>query len=287
MFPDPIINGLGAAQLNELQLTFTPFVGGQQGGTYEGPNAVIVPLIGYLTGQGYSVEYHKSQSPISKITFSAAFNSIGGGPPISPNTDYTDTWELVRNSVHKELLESDHPYVSILSSVDFDLLKAAFTSNQTTTPAFSGGGTPGILPAGGVWTTADSIAAGTYLFKLYNAGVKTVEIKQPILKLTRTTSPLYTLAWAVDNCDAIMTTATMLADSGLPGTFSIPLADLETRLIARSGGFLQQSRTDGITLNFGWQKDFVGSTKHGKQRIQFNLIYTFGLWDFGTYGAPI
>ncbi len=287
MFPDPIINGQGGADLNELQLTFTPFVGGQQGGTYEGPDAVILPLISSLTAAGYSVEYHKSQSPISKLTFSAAFNSIGGGPPISPNTDYTDTWELVRNSVQKELLESDHPYVSELSSSDFDLLKAAFQSNSTTVPAFSGAGTPGILPGGGMWTTADSIAAGTYLFKLNNAGVKTIEVKQPILKLTRTTSQLYTLAWAVGNSDSIMTTATMLADSGLPATFSIPMADLETRLIARSGGLLQQARTDGIILNFGWQKDFVGSTKHGKQRIQFNLEYKFGLWDFGTYGAPI
>ena len=283
--PPTIFNGLGTAQLNELQLTFTPFVGGQQGGTYEGPDSTILPLISSLTASGYSVQYYKSQSPISKITFSAAFNSIGGGAPISPNTDYTDTWELVRNSVQKELLESDHPYVSRLSSADFSTLKSILNGQPVppnSSPPFTGGGT-----LNAPWTIADSIAAGIYLYGLFQAGVKTVEIKQPILKLTRTTSQLYTLAWAVNNSDAVMTTATMIADCGLPGTFAISMADLEARLIARSGGTIQQARQDGIILNFGWLKDFVGSTKHGQQRIQFNVTYAFGLYDFGCYGAPI
>ena len=278
--PPTIFNGLGTAQLNELQLTFTPFVGGQQGGTYEGPDSTILPLISSLTAAGYSVQYHKSQSPISKITFSAAFNSIGGGAPISPNTDYTDTWELVRNSVQKELLESDHPYVSALGTGNFQILKNLISGSGPET--WSGDPTTTFNNYG----TADYNAA-VYLWGLHQAGVKTVEIKQPILKLTRTTSQLYTLAWAVNNSDAVMTTATMIADCGLPGTFAISMADLEARLIARSGGTIQQARQDGIILNFGWLKDFVGSTKHGQQRIQFNVTYAFGLYDFGCYGAPI
>ncbi len=288
--PAPIINGLGIAELNELQLTFTPFVGGQQGGTYEGPDANILPLISSLTAAGYSVEYHKSQSPISKLTFSAVFNSIGGGPPISPNTDYTDTWELVRNSVQKELLESDHPSVSILSSTDFAILKGIMAGTTPVVtgvpPAFTGGGTPGILPSGGSWMAADSIAAGNYLWALFQAGVKTVEVKQPILKLTRTTSPLYDATWAVNRTDTLFLTASMESDSGVPGTFAVPLVSLANQLMARSGGLVAQARNDGLNLQFGWLKNLTGSTKHGHQRIQYSIEYSFGLWDAELYGVP-
>ncbi len=278
-FPDPIINGLGTAQMNERRLTFTPFVGGQQGGVYEGPDAVIFPLVAQSIAAGYSVEYNKSQSPISKLTFSAVFNSVNGGVPVAPNSDYTDTWELVRNSVQKELLESDHPMVSALGASNFQILKNLISGSGPDTwngdPTLTFNNNP----------SADYSAA-VYLWALHQAGVTTVEIKQPILKLTRTTSPLYDAAWAVNRTDTLFLTASMEADSGVPSTFAIPLVALATQLMARSGGLIAQARADGLNLQFGWLKDLTGSTKHGRERIQYNITYSFGLYDANLYGVP-
>ena len=111
-----VINGLGGAWLNESTLTFRPFEGGSYGGTIEGVDAEIQPLIVQLSNYGYTVSYKKSKSPISTVTFSLAVNNItNGGQPVNPSADFADTWEVIRNSVQKELLESDHPLVSALS----------------------------------------------------------------------------------------------------------------------------------------------------------------------------
>lgn len=285
--PPPVVNGFGGAQINESYLSFRPFSGGETGGTYEGLDSAIQPLIQTLFNLGYSVEYRKSKSPISTLIFRAAFQATGGGAPPTPNLDYKDTWELVRNTVQKELLESDHPYVSALSSDDFTLLKTYLNGQaaQGTTPTFTGGGTPGTIPGGG-WVPATSIAAANYLYQLFLAGVKTVPVKQPVIRLTRTTSPQYTAPFNTANIDTLLTTASMITDSGLPASFAIPAANLTTALIAKSGGTLAQARNDGLDLQFAWYKDLVSENKHGSERLQFILQYEFGLWDTKLYGNP-
>ena len=275
--------------LNAQRLSFTPFSGGSVGGTYTGDKFVLAALIPTLEANGYAVDYQFDQSPIAKLSFSAAYsygNASNGGAPVSPNTDYADTWELVRNTVQKELLESDHPYVSELSSADFVLLKTAFTTSPLALPTFTGGGTSGIIPGGGSWSSATSIAAATYLYNLFASGVKTVEVKQPILRVTRTTSPAYNASFNVANIDTLLYTSSMISDANVPGGFAIPLISLSNRLIARSGGTTAQARTDGLNLQFGWLKNLVSSSKHGNQRIQYITEYIFGLYDTALYGVP-
>lgn len=287
-----VSNGMNIGVINESRLSLRPFSGGEIGGTYEGPDAAIRPLILQLFNYGYSIDYKKSKGPISTLSFSSAWNagSTGGGAT-NPNGDYLDTWELVRNTVQKELLESDHPLVSPLSSDDLILLKNVFSGQVKLVgnayPSFTGGGIPGTVPSGATWTDEDSIAAGRYLYSLNQSGVKTIPVKQPILKLTRTTNPLYDAPFYVGNVDRILSTATMLFDSNVPSNFAIPLITLSEQLMARSGGIIQQSRTDGLTLKFGWYKDLDSSNKHGNKRIQYILQYQFGLWDVQQYGEPL
>src|ERR1700744_4010070 len=125
---EPIINGSATPVINESQLRFKPFDGGETGGTYEGLDINIQPLVSLLFEAGYSVNYKKSKSPFSTLEFSAAFSSSNGGPATNPNLDYKDTWELVRNSVQKEILESDHPLIYALSGDNLAQLKSVIAN---------------------------------------------------------------------------------------------------------------------------------------------------------------
>ena len=269
-----MING-ELTTLNSQSLTFKPFEGGEIGGTYEGEKFAIYAIAATLISDGYTVSYDYVQSQIAKVTFRSTFNSTNGGAPTNPNVDYTDTWELVRNSTHKELLESDHPLVSVLIKGDMDALKEAFANpSKFIIPIFTS------APA------SASQAAGFYLWELFRSGAKTVEVKQPILRLTRTTSQLYTAPFYTGNIDRLLLTNTMKSDSGVPNSFAIPLVDLANALISRSGGLIAQARADGLALNFAWLKELVGCHKHGNQRIQYVLEYKFGLWDTNLNGVP-
>src|SRR5690348_7150485 len=95
-----VLNGAPFGLVNESALSFKPFSGGETGGTFEGPDAKIQPMIAILCNRGYSVEYRRSKSPISTLVFRSTFNAGGspGGGAVNPNLDYVDTWELIRNT---------------------------------------------------------------------------------------------------------------------------------------------------------------------------------------------
>ncbi len=300
-FPNPVINGINEEVINEQQISFKPFSGGEYGGTMEGPDAIIFPWVQRLYNFGFSVDYKHSKSPFSTLTYRATFSANGASAATNPNLDYQDTWEMVRNVVQKEILETGHPLVSELSSSDFDFLKSIFAGQQKIIPGtiesfFDGSGTPGIVPNGGaLWTPGTSIAAAVYLYQLWSAGVKTFPVKQPIVRLTRTTNPQYDAPFNMTNIDTVLTTSGMLLDSGIPSNFAINAVALAYQLMLASGtvwednqtGLVyQQPRTDGLLLHFGWLKELTSSNKHGDKRIQYVLEYQFGLWDQILYGQP-
>lgn len=273
------INGLGFGVVNESQLSFRPFSGGETGGTFEGLDSVIQPLVTQLTNNNYSVEYKRSKSPFSTVTFKAAWSSAtAGGEASNPNLDYVDTWELIRNTVQKEILESDHPLVAQLGAGNFQILKNLFTNSGT--DKFTGNETTFNN------NPSADYSAAIYLWALFQSGVKTVPVKQPVLRLTRTTNPLYDAPFNVSNVDTILTTASMLADSGVPSNFAIPLITLSDTLTAKAGDMVARAAAAGITLAFGWYKDLNGSNKHGSKRIQYTLEYQFGIWDTMLNGTP-
>jgi len=285
----PVINGTNEAVYNETFYRFKPNSGGEFGGTYEGIDSAIVALTNALVAFGYQVDYKKSKNAISSVAFSSSFSSTRGGSPTNPNIDYKDVWELVRNTVQKELLESDHPLIAAVTNIgdagnlgNMDRLKQLFANPQlwdsTAADIFANTG-----------DGAPSQAASVYLFNLFRSGVKTVEVKQPILRLTRTTNPLYDAPFNVDNIDTLLTTASMQSDSGVPSNFAIPLISLASQLVLKAfpGGVpsnLVQVRSDGLTLQFAWLKDLTSATIRGSERVSYIEEYKFGLYDVGLYG---
>ena len=275
-----MING-ELTTLNSQSLSFKPFEGGEAGGTYEGEKNTLYAMAATLLGLGYSVSYDFNQSPIGKLTFRSTFQSTNGGAPTNPNVDYKDTWELIRTSVHKEILESDHPVALLLNDVNLKELQKAFANPAKSIDVQ-------FTLVTDLSKDVSSANAAVYFWEMFQNGVKTVEVKQPKLRLTRTTSHLYTAPFYTGNIDKVMTTATMKLDSGVPNNFAIPLVDLANSLKRGTTVGLPDTVVRGILIsNYGWLKELIGCHKHGNQRIQYILEYTYGLWDDRLYGEPI
>lgn len=283
------INGSNAAVQNKTTLSFTPGVGGESGGRYEGPYLKVLEKKDELIALGYAVQYECDASPVASVTFKTIANS-SGEPPTNPNADYTDNFQVVRNTVQKELLMSDHPLIAGVTGVNIDelrkLMKGGITptfdsshlcNEITGTKTFSGG------------SPTTSAAKADYLFQLYLAGVTSVEVHQPVVRVTRVTNPLYDAPFDLDYVDKVLSTSTMIADSGLPASFAIGAAALATACSRRTAvnGSGYATRPDYIGLKFGWLKDAPTSETVGTTKNQYTLEYKFGLYDVETYGDPV
>ncbi len=286
----PTINGTLDAQFNRESITFTPNVGGEYGGRWEGPKAKIQEKMAVLIANGYAVQYECDSSPIATLSFNTTTNNTGGGPT-SPNVDYTDNFQLLRNTVQKELLMSDHPLIAGITGTNLDELRdlianpnkitinssTHFCDQITGTKSFSGG------------SPTTSAAKAQYMLDLFLSGVRSVEVKQPILRVTRVTNPLYDAPFNTDRVDRVLSTSTMISDSGVPSNFAVPLLDLATRIAERTAinGSSYAVRNDFVGLKFGWLKDAITSETVGRTKNQYTVEYKFGLYDVETYGAVL
>jgi len=287
--PTPVINGsLAAFQCRETY-SFTPNQGGTYGGKYEGPAAAILAKFNTLLGLGYHVVYECDASPIASVTFDTPNNSGGpGNPPTDPNADYTDNFQVLRNTVQKELLLSDHPIVKNLNTRNLSELKGFILNPADYDIELDGDGTVDLNFATTGSNQPVSHNDAVYLWDLFQSGVRSVEVKQPILRVTRVTNPLYDAPFDLSRVDRVLTTATMISDSGVTSNFAIQLAELAAVFISRatySGAWL--ARNDVLLMNYGWLKDAVTSETFGTTKNQYVIEYKFGLYDWALYGSPL
>lgn len=275
------INGSGAAVQNRETISFTPNVGGEYGGRYQGPTAAVKAKIDVLVANGYAVRYECDASPMATLDFNTPTNgSNPDGTPTDPNADYTDNFQVIRNTVQKEILASDHRLIKDITEANFRELKKYFADGCTTDIDF--------LEFSGA--NANSIAACIYFYELYQAGVRSVEVKQPILRVTRVTNPNYDAPFDVSNADHLLTTAQMIADSGVPSNFAVPLLALAQVFMDRAGCTADSTippRTDDLQLGFGWVKDVITAETVGTTKNQYVIEYKFGLYDTVQYGAAL
>lgn len=278
------INGSGAAVQNRTTITFTPGQGGEFGGRYEGPTAAILAKKDELIAQGFAVVYECDASPVATVTFKTP-SSTGDQPP-NPNADYVDRFQVLRNTVQKEILQSGHKSIRWLNATNLKQIKALF-DNPTSATIPAGSLTPNEIT--NVPAEPNSYSAASYLWQLYSSGVRSVDVKQPVLRVTRETNPLYDAPFDLDYVDRVLSTSTMIADSGVPGNFAIGLISLATAVSRKTpvnaSGYA--IRADELLMKFGWLKDAITSETVGTTKNQYVIEYTFGLWEEETYGAVI
>lgn len=284
------INGSNEAVQNREVITFTPNVGGEYGGKYEGPKLKVKEKMQELILAGYAVQYECDQSPVASLTFKTPANG-GGDPPPTPNADYVDNFQVIRNTVAKELLMSDHPLVAGLNATNLNELRKIIKGEVAPDRDNATGLSPNITGTKTFTSGApdSSAARAEYLLDLFLSGVTSVEVKQPVLRVTRVTNPLYDVPFDLTYVDRVLATNTMIADSGVPANFAIGLISLATSIAARTtlNANNYAVRPDYIGLKFGWLKDAITSETVGTTKNQYVLEYKFGLYDVETYGQPV
>jgi len=277
----PTINGSSAAVQNLETLSYTPNTGGTYGGRYEGAKAAVLAKFYVLMAAGWHVTYECDASPVARVTFDTP-TGAGGTVPTTPNADYTDNFQISRNTVQKELLASDHPMIANVGKHNLLMLKKLFAN-----PGLATYVEPSTIPVQFINAGVDQNCAN-YLFQMFQSGVKSVEVKQPILRVTRITNPLYDAPFNMSRLDRVLSTATMIADSGVPSNFAVDLYNLADRLSQRTAMTgIFATRTDELKLVFGWLKDTVTMETMGTSRNQYVMEYKFGLWDFSIYDAVL
>jgi hypothetical protein len=283
------INGLNDAVQNRETITFTPGIGGEYGGRYEGPYLKVKTKMDQLIALGYAIQYECDASPIASLTFKTPNSS--GQAPTNPNADYVDSFQIIRNTIAKDLMSSEHPLLTGVLGNNVNELKELIkgekkaTFNSTTLFCNEITGTK-TFTSGRPTTSA---AKAEYLFHLHRAGVTSVEVKQPILRVTRVTNPLYDVPFDLDYVDSVLKTSTMISDSKVPSNFVIGISNLadacSRRTLVTSVGYA--NRQDCLGFKFGWLKDAPTSETVGTSKNQYVLEYKFGLYDVETYGEPV
>jgi hypothetical protein len=187
---------------------------------------------------------------------------------------------------------SGHPLVSGLNATNFNELRKIFSGEVKPDRVASTGLSPNITGTKDFSVTGSptsSAAIAEYLLDLHLSGVTHYEVKQPVLRVTRVTNPLYDAPFDLNRVDKVLTTATMIADSGVPANFVLGLTELAAacsrHTFVNGNGYMV--RPDFLGLKFGWLKDAPSSETLGTSKNQYTLEYKFGLYDVETYGQPI
>lgn len=292
------INGDGLAVQSAETIRFTPRQAGEYGGKWTGPKAKVKLKLTELINAGWACQYECDSSPVATLSFNTPSGSSDPAqPPANPNTDYVDNWQVIRNTTQKELMLSDHPILALITNIEhdsggptdpdvlgnLDMLKLWMANNQ----GGASKGSPDFLASD---DALPSQVAAQYIWDLWSSGARSVEIKQPILRVTRVTNPLYDAPFDLSKVDRLLLTATMIADSNVPSNFAIELVTLAAKLWNRAvfeSGQAYIKRADTLILKYGWLKDVTTLETVGTTKNQYVIEYKFGLYDVGTYGEPI
>lgn len=198
--------------------------------------------------------YNTVVSPINngaawQLVATAASSQLGGQD--SSNVPISDVWEYQPNMVEKDFLEADISLSNGFSQAEIKAIKDAVDK------------TTGDAPSS--FTTNQKKA-----FRLLAAGTRSVRVHAPLLRRTRLVRQDYSIREALTNVGSVITN--ILATEGVPGAllFNLPSNSNPTR-------------TDGISMTYGWFKRAPVITQVAGGRWQIALEWEYGLWANDLY----
>ena len=176
-----------------------------------------------------------------------------GGAVNDPNAALTDVWELQPNMVEKDFLDADITLTNGMSADEIAKVKTAVEK------------TGGV--ADPAWTASQKKA-----YALMMAGVKSISIFAPTLRRTRLVRRDYTVRDALTNVGNVIYTASLYTYESVPNTllFNLPTNSNPTR-------------SDGITLQYGWLKKYPNITQVAGGKWQLVQEWQYNLWATDLY----
>lgn len=261
-------------------------INGQTGAIEQPPTIKIDPVRGLIKTRIWHCtdEASANATMLQNGTLGVAISKSGGDPIWVVQADYgsdpdsaevpQDEYTLDSNSVQKDLLDADHDLVNALDTLN----KTELRQYMQDPSAYANG--TGFSFDGDVAENDPSWVAATTLWALIQAGMRHIEIEQPVFRLSRFVSRLYTTQINPERIGKLLTTESMKEDSGAPNDFLIKIDDLVSQ-------YTDPTRADGIAVQYAWKKKSPRLSGSGWNKRRVDQEYVFGLWPTAAYGIPI
>lgn len=178
--------------------------------------------------------------------------------------EIVDTWELLPKDAAKSLLQSDASAVLALSGDDITRIKKVLDESWTSeqSPAY------------------DDVSNSLAVLALLKAGVESWEVEQPVLTHTWAVPYGMNLAYAYSNIGRIYSTATLFSSESIP-------VEVTSGVLSWVSQFSNPTRTDGVSLVWGWKKRAPQQRVVGNNRSEIVQTWEFGLWSTLLYQSAL
>ncbi len=200
---------------------------------------------------------------MASISVTYASFQAGGAAP--GGAEIVDNWELLSNTVQKDIFHADVAIVNALTTAELDEVKKFIDTPPNK---------DGVTPPQPTWTGGSNQEK---LYRLARAGVEHWEIDQPILRRSWIVPQGQSLVASYTNVRKLFTTDQLIASEGVPPDFVLPLNTI-------TGQFGDgPTRTDGVLLAYGWLKMMPTATLQSYLRKEVHAEWKFGLWPGDLY----
>jgi hypothetical protein len=183
-----------------------------------------------------------------------------------------DEFTLDTNTVQKDLLDSDIELVSSLNETNRDEFRQFIQD-------------PSLWVQQGNFTEfegdTDSLDAAAELWTMWQAGVRHIEIDQPVFRLSRFASRSYNIPFSYANVNKLLSTDAMKADSLAPNDFLVPIDSIVDEFGAAP------RRADGLAVEYAWKKKNPRLNGSGWNKRRVDQEYVYGLWVLKLYGGSV
>lgn len=220
----------------------------------EGPYDRVREYIPQLIAVGATGVFIRDKSELATLDFSiGSVDSIFDGSSVE---NPPQVWEYITNEVEKDIMETDIAAVNAVNgTADEKILRKAINGTELTSEEESG------LSVGAAAIYAD-----------IKAGVRSVRVYVPTVRVSRTVSSSYQTKAANTNVGSILTTATLASNEGIPAWVLFTPPAYTTSKPNRA---------------WGWFKKPPSITNSGGIRSTISQEWEYGLWSTTLYGAPI
>ena len=253
----PLHTGLSIAEQPE-EFSYSQRNGGISTRIWRGVYSSLETIASQLKSAGWNYTLKRGMGDIWTLTGTLGGDEDGSGG-IGANQEATDTWELLSNKVEKDLLETDDPLITALSSDEIGQIRHFINNppDDATSPAFT--------------NPTDQLP----VYNLMQSGVKSVPIESAILRHTKIVPRNQPSVIDYGNTGKIFTVAQLRGKEGCPPDFLIPLDQFDSGSIT----------TSNIAKRWGWKKNLPTLQLTNFSRREVHLEYEFGLWPTDLFDA--
>lgn len=240
---------------------------------YTGTKEEIKALGGYFEGQGqmYTVtEDFATATCEVRFDFNPATGTVEA--PIN-------LWELTGGEAQSDLLESN-VYTAITSTLtqkNMDIIRSAIQNppdGSDTSGPYSAKDRPQASVTAACFTDGNA-ANALAVYKLMQAGIRSVIVSTPVIRHTQTVSNSWAVPVSLTNVGRIISSASMSTTELVPAglLFTIPT--------------IVPATFQTITVAYGWRKKWPTVQQVALRKWQLIQEWEFGLWSTDLYGPVV